>query len=234
MRVRQIFLAFTLCALPHILAAAATDGSTDVSDGFADCEMMYLGDEAARAPEYHVPALRPVAVPTPLGMKERNALETNSYADVYNILKEDNSCSRFFGGPMQAVEVFNELARRLKKKALDNRDIAVRMSGNFETFFNAQTGAQYRIFEEATVNSNGPLLRRPASERERERMRVGRFPSGTRQARALMFLHEVGHLVPRAGGGGWVLPNDGDNLRLSDKNTKTVEENCIEQLTALK
>jgi hypothetical protein len=228
MRIRRFFLAFIFCALPQAAAAAPE------TDGLVGCDAAYYGDDVtAGTPDYHLPVPRPVAVPTPIELKERVALDKKSYADVYRILKDENSCSRFFGGPSQAVEAFNELALRLKKESLNDAAIAINMSGSFQTFRNARTGAQYRLFDKALVNTNGLLLRPPDSLSARERVRVGSFASTTRQAKALMFLHELGHLIPRPEGG-WALPNDGGDVGLSKRNTKKVESNCLEQLLALK
>jgi hypothetical protein len=46
-----------------------------------------------------------------------------------------------------------------------------------------------------------------------------------------MLLHELGHLI--RGPAGWLLPNDGGDAALSDRNTRTVESRCSEQLLAL-
>ena len=233
MRVRHFFLSLVFCALAHTAAAAApvpTDAPTGGTDG---CEVAYVGDDVTtRAVEYVIPAARKLAVPAPLDLKEQSALDEQSYSDVYAILKDENSCSRFFGGPSQAVEAFNELARRLKRKPLRNRAVGVRMSGTFVTYKNHQTGATYRLFQEATVNSEGPLFKQYALPSERKQSRVGSFQSATRQGRALMFLHELGHVVAREDGE-WVLPNDGDNYVQSERNTRKVEETCSEQLTAI-
>ena len=234
MRARHFFISLFLCALPHAAAAATAappappDGSD--TDG---CDVSYAGGEVTGAPDYHVPAPAAVAVPAPLDLKEQVALDEQSYADVYGILKDENECSRFFGGPALAVEAFNEMARRLKRKPLGNRSVGVRMSGGFVTYRNHQTGAVYRLFEEATVNSDGPFFRRFDEPGKGNKLtRVGSFRAVTRPGRALMFLHELGHLVARAGGG-WALPNDGDDRVLSTLNTRTVENKCAEQLTAL-
>lgn len=231
MRARHFFLALILCALPRAAAAAATAPPPTDGTGTDGCEVAYVGGEALGAPDYYVPAPAPVAVPAPLDLKEQTALDEQSYVDVYGILKDENECSRFFGGPAQAVEVFNELARRLKRKPLGNRAVGVRMSGAFMTYRNHQTGAVYRLFEEATVNSDGPVFRK-TSAHEREVSRVGSYVAQTRAAKALVFLHELGHVVAGAGGV-WLLPNDGNDRELSERNTRTVEKNCADQLTAL-
>src|ERR671912_370598 len=216
MRVRHFFHSLVFCALAHTAAAAAPVPPDATTGGV----------------EYVIPAARALAVPAPLDLKEQSALDEQSYGDVYAILKDENSCSRFFGGPPQAVEAFNELARRFKRKPLRNRAVGVRMSGTFVTYRNHQTGATYRLFEEATVNSEGPLFKQYALPYERKQSRIGSFQSATRQGRALMFLHELGHVVAREDGE-WVLPNDGDNYVQSERNTRRVEENCSAQLTAI-
>ena len=63
-------------------------------------------------------------------------------------------------------------------------------------------------------------------------MQVGRFAAETRQAKALLLLHEMGHLVGTPDGG-WLLPSDGGNPELSERNTRTVESQCLKQLLAL-
>jgi hypothetical protein len=234
MRARHFFPALILCALAHAAAAAAPTSAAPTDDTETDgCEVAYAGGEALGAPDYHVPAPPAAAVPAPLDLKEQAALDEQSYVDVYGILKDENECSRFFGGPAHAVEAFNEMSRRIKRKPLGNRAVGVRMSGGFVTYRNHQTGAVYRLFDEATVNSDGPFFKRFAEPGKGNKpTRVGSFRAVTRQGRALMFLHELGHVVARAGGE-WLLPNDGNDRELSERNTRTVEKNCADELTAL-
>jgi hypothetical protein len=42
----------------------------------------------------------------------------------------------------------------------------------------------------------------------------------------------MGHLI--RGQDGWLLPNDGGDAALSDRNTRTVESRCLGQLLALR
>ena len=238
MRARHLFLSLILCALPHAAAAAAptavappeamTIEGTD-TDG---CGIAYVGGEAAGGPDYHVPAPVPEPIPAPLDLDEESALDVQSYADVYGILKDENECSRFFGGPAHSVKVFNELTRKLKRRPLGDRAVGVRMTGSFMTFRDHQTGAVYRLFEEATVNTDGPLFSKGAAHDRNKVSRVGSFPTQSRAGKALVYLHELGHMVGRADGS-WLLPNDGDNREQSERNTRTVEKNCADQLTAL-
>jgi hypothetical protein len=185
----------------------------------------------AETSEFSTPApARPAPVPTPLDA--RGLAVAGAYGAVFRILSAENGCSRFFGGPAGAVEAFNQLARRLSIRPLGDRTVAIRMAGQFAHYRNSTTGAAYRLFDEATVNLNGPFgpdAGRPAAPR----MWVGRFPAHTRQGQALILLHELGHLV-RGPDGDWLLPNDGFDHALSARNTRTVEAHCVEQLRGVR
>ena len=167
--------------------------------------------------------------PTPLDREEGRLVLGRSYEDVFLALRDDNPCSRFFGGPRLAVTVFNEFARRLRRKMLGADNVGLIMSGDYTSYRDGATGASYRLFDEATINTNGPfvVVPQPAGAR----FQVGRFPAASRAGKALMLLHELGHLI--RGPDGWLLPNDGDAAELSDRNTRTVESRCLEQLLAL-
>jgi hypothetical protein len=178
-----------------------------------------------------LPAPAPAPLPTPLDTEGEKVFDEQSYRDVFSVLRAENECSRFFGGPAKSLEAFNEFARRLEKKPVGGRNVVLRMEGTYANFRNVRTGATYRIFERATINSAGPFFRR-AGTADEGRMRVGRFAPGTRQARALVLLHELGHLV-EGDDGRWLLPNDGEDAALSERNTRKVEDQCLEQLLAL-
>ncbi len=167
--------------------------------------------------------------PTPLDHEAEGLAVGETYKDVFRALKDDNACSRFFGGPRVAVTVFNEFARRLRRKMLNEGNVGLIMSGSYTSYRDGRSGASYRLFDEAAINSNGPFFVVPPPSGAR--FQVGRFPAATRPARALMLLHELGHLM--RGPSGWLLPNDGRDVALSDRNTRTVESRCIEQLLAL-
>lgn len=168
--------------------------------------------------------------PTPLDQEAEGLAVGETYEDVFRALKEDNSCSRFFGGPRVAVTVFNEFARRLRRRTVGTADVGLVMSGSYTWYQDGRSGASYRLFDEAAINSNGPFVVVPSPTGTR--FQVGRFPAATRPAKALMLLHELGHLI--RGPAGWLLPNDGGDAALSDRNTRTVESRCIEQLLALR
>jgi hypothetical protein len=171
------------------------------------------------------------AAPTPLDLSTEEVADRVSYADVFKILKDENSCSDFFGGPRLSLTVFNRLALQLRSRRLGSGMLAVLMSGSYTVFKDTDTGASYRLFEEAVINSEGPFaLRGPSTWSSR--LQIGRFPAETRQAKALILLHELGHLVGTRGG--WVLPDDGGDARQSERNTEAVESRCVKQLLALK
>jgi hypothetical protein len=168
--------------------------------------------------------------PTPLDADAERLEVGDAYEDVFHALKDDNACSRFFGGPRVAVTVFNEFARRLRRRTLGVNSVGLMMSGSYTSHHDGKSGARYRLFDRAAINSNGPFVVIPPPSGTR--FQVGRFPAATRPAKALMLLHELGHLI--RGPDGWLLPNDGGDASLSDRNTRTVESRCIEQLLALR
>lgn len=230
MRFRHLLL-FTVFVVAVQANTAAAPSTPTATDDFGTCEVSYASDEAA-AFEDVVPGVKLEAVQAPLEEKEHGALESEAYDDIYGILKERNSCSNFFGGPAQAVEAFNQLAKRLKRKSLGNRTIAVQMRGQYGLYKNNATGASYRLFDEATFNTDGPLNRANHLSSRGSLKNIGRYAATTRQARALVFLHELGHLV-QGQDGAWVLPNDGESAVLSDRNTRIVTDKCSSQLAAL-
>ena len=121
--------------------------------------VLFDGEEGGEAA---APEARPVPIPTPLDPSVERLVDKGTYADVFGVLKDDNSCSRFFGGPARAVTAFNQFARRLRRGPLGGGDVAIRMTGDYTTFHDDLTGASYRIFDEETVNSDGPFLNRGA------------------------------------------------------------------------
>ncbi|HEX8129104.1 MAG TPA: hypothetical protein VF527_08390 [Pyrinomonadaceae bacterium] len=188
---------------------------------------------AERAGDSEMPKISlPAPVPTPLNIAFTNKMHADSYMDAYRILKEENTCSDFFGGAVNATEVLNRFTEQLRQKRFSDPYVAVEMSGAVILFHDRKTGASYRLFERVSVNSIGPLSVTPLVA-QAQRRAIGRFPSDTKAARALILLHEIGHLV-RGTNGRWLLPNDGHDNGLSTQNTDTVESYCLKQLNALK
>lgn len=224
MRLPSVSLTFAVGVLLALgLAPAEARGA--VSEPVLATNCMDLAEP--KTSEEVVPPLaaRPHPVPTPLDA--RGLADAETYRHVFEILSTDNSCSDFYGGPVKAAETFNQFAKQIKRGRLANPRVALRMTGTYTHYTNHTTGASYRLFEEATLNNDGPITGQAA------RMYVGSYPGYTPQARALVLLHELGHLVPGRGGG-WLLPNDGDDAVTSAYNTRLIEIRCGAQLNALR
>ena len=178
------------------------------------------------------PDLSPLAVPTPLARLSGDAVFKQAYADVYGILSTDNGCSRFYGGAAPAVYVFNQLAGKFKSGRIGGSRLAGQMSGEVTLITHAPTGLKFRLFEKTTLNTVGAFYRRQGGKTDESVPRVGSFAPDTREARALILLHELGHVVKGARGG-WLLGDDGEDPELSERNTGLVEASCGAVLRAL-
>jgi len=153
-----------------------------------------------------------------------------AYLDSFSILKYENRCSAFYGGP-SAIAALNELTKQIRPKHLDRR-IGIRMTGEFTIIMSALTGFTFRLFKKAEINLDGPFYRgRNAFVRDRI-PQIGPFEPNTREARATTVLHELGHLI-RGRDGRWLLPNDGDSIGESEANTERVLNVCGEEIRAL-
>lgn len=155
-----------------------------------------------------------------------------AYLDAYAILNVSNSCSRFFGGPRIATSALNALRQRLKTSVVENH-IGISMFGPFIFVRDFQTGASYRLFQNALVNLIGPFYRSTNSSKSQSFFKkIGYYPANTREARVTMLLHELGHLLPGSDGR-WLLPDDGNNPVQIAANTATIMNQCSEQIKTL-
>ena len=188
--------------------------------------------EAVERERAALPARMPLTVPPPLANLSGDALFKQAYEDVYRILSEDNECSRFYGGSAPSAYVFNQLAAQFKSAQIGDGRMAGQMSGETTSVLHAPSGLTFRLFEKAVLNTNGPFYRRRGGHSELRVSHVGSFAPDTRGARALILLHELGHLV-KGGGGRWLLADDGREPSQSERNTELVEEHCGSQLRAL-
>jgi hypothetical protein len=152
-----------------------------------------------------------------------------AYQDAISILSKNNSCSRFFGGPNPAEEVLSRLATQVQIHLLRDSRTGIEMSGIFTYFEQTERHAGYRLFAAATINTRGPFLKAKVFPAEPYVPSVGSFPPNTREARALMLLHELAHLL-RGQNGSWLIPDDGDSPRLSSQNTALIESQCKAQI----
>ena len=82
------------------------------------------------------------------------------------------------------------------------------------------------------MNLTGPFFRSTSNLNQAFFRSIGRYAANTRKARTLMLLHELGHLVS-AGGGRWLLPDDGDDPVRVAANTDTVMGMCAAQIDSL-
>lgn len=184
-------------------------------------------------------AQQPAETPTPPAAETPRHLDfarkdwniTQAYTDVFKILSDPNSCSRFFGGP-RATTVLNIFVTLMTSKPLVN-EVSFEMTGRAQIIRDATTGASYRVFEKTMVNTNGSFYQRRDNSMGNFPSDVGSFAPGTRQARALILLHELGHLI-QSDDGDWLIPNDGHNGAQSKANTLRVQSQCRPQLNALK
>lgn len=167
-------------------------------------------------------------LPSPLIAEDK--ILGRAYYDTVSILSNPNECSDFFGGSSAAVEVFNGLIGKVRKEYV-SASIGIRMSGDAVNVFNIKTKRKYRIFNKVSINSNGPFYQRKFSM-SLSVPGVGTFQPNTKEARVLMFLHELGHVV-KDENGKWLLPDDGRNEAQSRDNTRKIEEVCGNQIKKL-
>jgi hypothetical protein len=186
-----------------------------------------IGDEGGR---------RKLAVrfntPKPLPLHQANALTEieQAYLDSYVILKDEGPCSQFFGGP-QAIVALNQLTEQIRPTHL-GRVLGLRMSGSTMIVQSYKTGFSYRVFEKVEANLDGPFYRSAGLPSHSSVPGIGGFSPNTREVRATILLHELGHLI-RKPGGEWLLPNDGDSLAKSEANTDRILDVCGDQIRSL-
>ena len=155
-----------------------------------------------------------------------------AYTDVFRILNDQNTCSSFYGGPRVAITVLKDFFTVVKAQPLP-LEISFQMVGRPRLLQDEVTGARYRLFDTAMVNTNGSFYQRRTDSLHNFPSDVGSFRPGTRRARALILLHELGHLI-EGEDGTWLLPDDGVNGLQSKANTLRVQQACHVELAALK
>ena len=171
------------------------------------------------------------ARPHPLILK-RDWSFTQAYSDVFKILSSENPCSSFYGGPRSATTVLNSFVRLVKSQPL-GREVSFQMEGTPYLVHDLATGASYRLFERTMVNTGGSFYQRRDDSMRRFPSDIGNFSAGSRPARALILLHELGHLI-QGENGDWLIPDDGHNGLQSQANTLRVQQACRRQLNSLK
>lgn len=169
--------------------------------------------------------------PRPLVVTKKDWNITQAYFDVFKILSDQNTCSDFYRGPRTATTVLNGFVRRVKSQSL-LRDVSFEMVGSPRVIRDPATGASYRLFEKTMVNINGSFYQRRADPMRKFPSDVGNFAPGSRAARALILLHELGHLIQDENGE-WLIPDDGFDGRQSKENTLRVQQVCRKELNKL-
>lgn len=200
--------------------------SADSENGAAESGGAPTGDNPGAAASNNAPPPSLSNAMLPLPSAARLTELDEAYLDAFTILREDTSCSRFFGGS-GATEPLNELKRRLKSSYLD-RMIALKMSGKVLSALNYSTKLSYRVFAETEINLNGPFYRLNLGGGLGV-PNIGPFAPSTREARVTILLHELGHMIARPDKR-WVLPDDGRDMSLSRENTQKVIEACRSQI----
>jgi len=155
-----------------------------------------------------------------------------AFQDAISILSKNNSCSRFYGDPKTAEEVLRRLATQFRLHLLRDSRTGIEMSGNFTYFDRTENHGGYRLFAAATINTAGPFLKAKVFPAEAYVPPVGSFLPNTREARVLMLLHELAHLV-KGQDGKWLIPDDGNAPALSKQNTALIESQCRTQILSL-
>lgn len=225
-------LTFSVLAIVVLLSASASVAAGLRKSAAMEVEPGGAGHTTSDMEAPSAPAL-PVLMPLTPKLLSLDKVCRVAYLDAFNILKDDNSCSRFFGGSTASVGVLNNLALRMQKKRLSDHSIGIRMWGQLTLVRNVATGFSYRLFDNAMVNTNGPFYsRRPFGTASAQNQFVGRFPSHTREAKVLMLLHELGHLI-RGPNGNWLIPDDHKSYEQNLENTMVIDAKCGKQIRSL-
>ena len=184
-------------------------------------------------PENNPVAIDAVAVPIekPLVVRRKDWNITQAYIDVFKILSNQNTCSDFYRGRRTATRVLNSFVTAIKSQPL-LREVSFQMAGHPRLIRDPATGASYRFFEQTMVNINGSFYQRRADPMRKFPSDVGNFSPGSRAARVLILLHELGHLIQNKNGD-WLIPDDGFNGEQSKANTLRVQQVCRKELEAL-
>ena len=154
-----------------------------------------------------------------------------AYLDVISLLERGNTCGEFFGGVASSL-VLDNFAVTLQNGLMRDPGTGLVMSGRATNFFDLRTGISYRLFAAAEINTIGPFYKAKIWPEDHHIPNVGSFRPNTREARVLILLHELGHLI-RGRDGTWLIPDDGGNPELSRQNTQTVESKCGLEIRAL-
>ncbi|HEX7174866.1 MAG TPA: hypothetical protein VF240_06245 [Pyrinomonadaceae bacterium] len=223
--------ALMLCA-PIWVAAFETPPCVPPDACATFAESMAIGATAGGRDDLAGPPMPTEAAPVKIMLEDaqRAVLLEEAYKDARDVLARDDECSDFFGGRDGAQHVLGRLVGQLRDDPALEPNIGIVMKGDYTNIINLQSGLSYRLFTEAIVNSRGPFFRK--NDGRRVFPDCGSFAPNTRGVRAAMLLHELGHLIQGANGR-WLLPNDGNNPMLAERNSNRIEKKCGRQIKAL-
>ena len=159
----------------------------------------------------------------------RVSILDTAYLDASALLDQRGACREFFGGS-GAGDALEALVVELREAKLNDSRVGIRMSGRFTVF--SETNFTYRLFESAELNNQGPFCKAKVFAADPFVPSVGGFQPNTREARVIILMHELAHLIQREDRQ-WLIPDDGDSPALSRENTATVESHCGKQIRAL-
>lgn len=171
-----------------------------------------------------------VSLPVSLVKVPRDARMKTAYLDAFRILSTKNTCSEFYGGPTLATTVLTDLISNMEYGYLP-LEVSFQMSGSVTYIKDLESGSTYRRFQRMMVNYRGSFYRGLSIDGLKPPM-VGDFPPNTRAARALILMHEIGHLIQRENGH-WLLADDGNESLRSSGNTRLIEQICRVELKTL-
>jgi len=163
-------------------------------------------------------------------------------ADARAILQRGGACATFFKDGYDStdgmVNALDSLGEKLASQDLSSNenDVGIKQWGAETSVTYAPNGTQYRLFDNAVVNNNGPFFSAfyPGSSTVRPRIgSTSAYAAGSRQAQALMMLHELAHLIRKSGGGDYLIPGDGDDPDQSKTNTNTIDAACHDDINAV-
>ena len=210
----------TLLLLPAVPSHAQ---QVQVKQASTDTDLVVVEAAAGKAAEN---------LPLPMAFAKKDWDLTRAYSDVFSILSKENSCSSFYGGPRPATTVLNRFVTLVRPGSL-GREVTFQMKGPPRLVHDGPSNMSYRLFDNSVVNIDGAFYQRREDLPRKFPADVGTFRPGTRPARALILLHELGHLI-QGHDGDWLLPDDGNDDRRSRANTVRVQAACRAQLEGLK
>jgi RHS repeat-associated protein len=164
---------------------------------------------------------------------DKRLLVIRAIGQVTSILLGSNSCTRFFsqgpgglGAAKDALGYFN-LNFRIAN-IFDSPNTGIRMSGQQGVDVDSNGQTRYRTFADIVVNATGPFFMAV------NRLNIGDYRAYTDEARMLMILHELAHLVMGANGQ-YLIRNDDPKTTpgQSAANTEIVQGHCKTEIDSI-